>query len=149
MGIMAADEITVTAIGFGPDGEDFTTNWPFFDPANREGGPDADDVDDHHGHGHSHDHDHEEMSPAGLSTKDFQSSVEVSYAMGSLLLASSLVADLQLIAAAVVWGVVVHGMGETLDASVTSSIVSLSGGAVLANLVSVVLLIMETYVARR
>ena len=70
-------------------------------------------------------------------------------AMGSVLLAASLVADLQLIAAALVWGIVVHGMGESVTAGVIASVVSLSGGALLANLVSVVLLIMETYAARR
>lgn len=69
--------------------------------------------------------------------------------VGSVLLAASLVADLQLFAAAVVWAVVTVGFGETLTPGVTSSIVSLSGGALLANVVSVVLLIMETFVARR
>ncbi len=69
--------------------------------------------------------------------------------VGSVLLASSLVADLQLIAAALVWAVVTQGMGETLTAGTTASIVSLSSGAVLANVVSVVLLMMETFVARR
>jgi hypothetical protein len=69
--------------------------------------------------------------------------------VGSVLLAASLVADLQLIAAAVVWGVVTQGMGEALTEAVTASIVSLSGGALLANIVSVVLLMMETFVARR
>ncbi len=69
--------------------------------------------------------------------------------VGSVLLASSLVADLQLIAAALVWAVVTVGMGEPLTPGITSSIVSLSGGAVLANIVSVVLLILETFVARR
>ena len=69
--------------------------------------------------------------------------------VGSVLLASSLVADLQLIAAALVWAVVTQGVGETLDAGTTASIVSLSSGAVLANVVSVVLLMMETFVARR
>lgn len=69
--------------------------------------------------------------------------------VGSVLLAASLVADLQLIAAAVVWAVVTQGMGAPLTPGVTASIVSLSGGALLANVVSVVLLIMETFVARR
>lgn len=69
--------------------------------------------------------------------------------VGSVLLAASLVADLQLIAAALVWGIVVYGVGGPLSPEVTASIVSLSGGALLANMVSVVLLIMETFVARR
>ena len=69
--------------------------------------------------------------------------------MGAVLLAASLVADLQLIAAAVLWGVVVHGLETELSTIATTSIVSLSGGAVVANLISVVLLIIETVQARR
>lgn len=69
--------------------------------------------------------------------------------VGSVLLACSLVADLQLIAAALIWGIVVHGSGSELTAGTTSSIVSLSGGALLANIVSVVLLTVETVTARR
>lgn len=69
--------------------------------------------------------------------------------MGAVLLAASLVADLQLIAAAVVWGVIVQVMGNDLSAGGMSSIVSLSGGAVVANVISVVLLIIETVQARR
>jgi Ca2+/H+ antiporter, TMEM165/GDT1 family len=69
--------------------------------------------------------------------------------MGAVLLATSLVADLQLIAAALVWGYVVH-VGQTgLDAEAMGSIVSLSGGALLANITSVVLLIIETVNLRR
>ena len=69
--------------------------------------------------------------------------------MGAVLLATSLVAMLQLIAAALVWAVVVHG-GETgLTPVATASIVSLSGGAMLANVVSVVLLVIETVMLRR
>ncbi|ABI57867.1 DUF6394 family protein [Alkalilimnicola ehrlichii MLHE-1] len=64
--------------------------------------------------------------------------------IGAILLASSLVADLQLIAAAVLWGVAVYGTEVGLTPMVTASIVSLSGGALLANLVSVTLLIIET-----
>ena len=69
--------------------------------------------------------------------------------VGSVLLAASLVADLQLIAASLVWGIAVHGMGTDVSTEVIASIVSLSGGAVLANVVSVVLLILETFIARR
>ncbi len=64
--------------------------------------------------------------------------------VGAVLLATSLVADLQLIAASLVWGITVYGMGLTLDASYTALIVSLSGGALLANVVSVIILIVET-----
>jgi hypothetical protein len=69
--------------------------------------------------------------------------------MGAVLLAASLVADLQLIAAAILWGVVVHGLETELSTIATTSIVSLSGGAVVANLISVVLLVIETVQARR
>ena len=64
--------------------------------------------------------------------------------IGAILLAASLVADLQLIAAAVVWGVTVHAMEMPLSPGVLASIVSLSGGALLANVASVVILIVET-----
>ena len=69
--------------------------------------------------------------------------------MGAVLLATSLVAMLQLIAAALVWAVVVHGGETELTPAATASIVSLSGGAMLANGVSVVLLVIETVMLRR
>lgn len=64
--------------------------------------------------------------------------------IGAVLLASSLVVDLHLIAAAVVWVVAVHVTEVGLTPAVMASIVSLSGGALLANLLSVVLLTVET-----
>jgi len=69
--------------------------------------------------------------------------------MGAVLLATSLVADLQLLIAAGTWtwAVNVSDTGTTVD--VISLIVSLSGGALLANLVSVTLLIAETISIRR
>ena len=69
--------------------------------------------------------------------------------MGAVLLSTSLVAMLQLIAAALVWTVAAHGTTEGLTPAVTASIVSLSGGAMLANVVSVVLLVIETVMLRR
>jgi len=69
--------------------------------------------------------------------------------MGAVLLATSLVADLQLLIASVVWVMAVHINGEGLTPAVTASIVSLSGGALLANVISVVLLIIETVMLRR
>jgi hypothetical protein len=69
--------------------------------------------------------------------------------IGALLLATSLVADLQLIAAALVWGYVVYVAQSPLEPSVMASIVSLSGGALLANLTSVILLVVETVTFRR
>ena len=64
--------------------------------------------------------------------------------LGAVLLVSSLVVDLQLIAAALVWAVAVHVTEVGLTPVVMASIVSLSGGALLANLLSVVLLTLET-----
>lgn len=64
--------------------------------------------------------------------------------IGAILLAASLVADLQLVAAAVVWGLTVHGLDLPLTPHIMASIVSLSGGALLANVASVVILIVET-----
>ncbi|MFO7593124.1 MAG: DUF6394 family protein [Pseudomonadota bacterium] len=69
--------------------------------------------------------------------------------MGAVLLATSLVADLQLITAAIVWGYAVHISAAGMEAAVMASIVSLSGGALLANITSVVLLIIETVNLRR
>ncbi len=69
--------------------------------------------------------------------------------MGALLLATSLVADLELIVAVIVWTVAVHVHETGLTPDVMSSIVSLSGGALLANVVSVVLLVIETVELRR
>jgi hypothetical protein len=69
--------------------------------------------------------------------------------LGAVLLATSLVADLQLIVAAVVWGIVEHVTGSGLSAHAMAAIVSLSGGALLANITSVVLLVTETMMVRR
>lgn len=69
--------------------------------------------------------------------------------LGAVLLATSLVADLQLIAAAVVWGMVIHVQGNAFSGEVVAAIVSLSGGALLANITSVVLLVAETMTVRR
>ncbi len=69
--------------------------------------------------------------------------------IGAVLLATSLVADLQLIAAALVWGIV-ENMTETgMTPHAMAAIISLSGGAVLANVTSVVLLVTETVMVRR
>jgi len=69
--------------------------------------------------------------------------------IGALLLATSLVADLQLIAAALVWGFTVYAANAELTPYIMSSIVSLSAGALLANLTSVILLVVETVTFRR
>src|SRR3954451_19773592 len=64
--------------------------------------------------------------------------------IGAVHLATSLVADLQLISAALVWGYVRYVDVEGLTREATASVVSLSGGALVANIVSVVLLVVET-----
>ncbi len=69
--------------------------------------------------------------------------------MGAVLLATSLVADLQLVIAAGTWIWAVNISATGMDTEIISSIVSLSGGAMLANLVSVTLLIAETISIRR
>ncbi len=69
--------------------------------------------------------------------------------MGAVLLATSLVADLQLLIAAGTWIWAVHISETGTLLEVMSRIVSLSGGALLANLVSVTLLIAETISIRR
>ncbi|HEY0845875.1 MAG TPA: DUF6394 family protein [Noviherbaspirillum sp.] len=69
--------------------------------------------------------------------------------IGAVHLSTSLVADIQLVAAAVTWTVAVHVTGTGLTPEITSSIVSLSGGALFANVISVVMLIVETVMMRR
>src|SRR4029450_4217174 len=69
--------------------------------------------------------------------------------IGAVHLATSLVADLQLVAASVVWVWAVEISAGGLTAVHTASVVSLSGGALLANLVSVVLLVTETVTFHR
>lgn len=69
--------------------------------------------------------------------------------VGAVLLSTSLVANLQLIAAALVWGYVTQISGTGLTTDNTSVIVSLSGGALIANVISVVMLVSETLMSRR
>ncbi|HSP00612.1 MAG TPA: DUF6394 family protein [Thioalkalivibrio sp.] len=68
---------------------------------------------------------------------------------GALLLGSSLVAVLQLAAAAGVWAYASQIHGDGLDPVFMASIVSLASGAVIANIISVVLLITDTVALRR
>lgn len=65
--------------------------------------------------------------------------------LGALLLATSLVADVQLLIAIGVWTFSV-GM---LDASTLSTIVSFTMGALVANMVSVILVVIEVATLRR
>ena len=69
--------------------------------------------------------------------------------LGAVLLATSLVADLQLITAVGIWAYAVNATDAGLTSGTLASIVSLSGGALLANLVSVSLLVGETLSIRR
>ena len=64
--------------------------------------------------------------------------------IGAVHLATSLVADLQRIGATLLYGYAVYVSSAGMNASWTASVVSLSGGALLANVVSVVLLVVET-----
>lgn len=64
--------------------------------------------------------------------------------MGATHLATSLVATAQLLAASGVWLWHIYLRDLPMDAAAMSVIVSVAGGALLANLVSVVLLIGET-----
>ncbi len=68
--------------------------------------------------------------------------------IGAVLLSTSLVADLELVAAAIYWAVVVHITGTGLTADVMATIISLTGGALLANVISVVMLVSETLMTR-
>ena len=69
--------------------------------------------------------------------------------VGAILLSTSLVALLQLFVAAIIWFVANYVTGVGLTPAVMASIVSLSAGAVLANVVSVILLLIETVMLRR
>ena len=69
--------------------------------------------------------------------------------IGAVHLATSLVADLQLIAAAATYVVASRVTEAGLSGAETASVVSLSGGALFANVVSVVLLVVETVTYHR
>jgi hypothetical protein len=70
--------------------------------------------------------------------------------IGAVHLATSLVADLQLIAAAMVWGYATHIAGnDPLTPVEMARVVSLASGAFLANAVSVTLMVAETMMQRR
>ncbi|TAM72562.1 DUF6394 family protein [Mycobacterium sp.] len=69
--------------------------------------------------------------------------------LGAVHLSASLVALLQLVAAAAMWVFATQVSVAGLDRHATASVVSLSGGALLANIVSVTLLVIETASFRR
>ena len=67
--------------------------------------------------------------------------------IGALHLATSLVAVIQLIAAAITW--ILANADGTITGGEMSAVVSLSGGALVANIVSIVLLVGETLTYHR
>lgn len=70
--------------------------------------------------------------------------------IGAVHLASSLVALLQLAAAGIVWFFVARDAGDgPIGAYGISSIVSLAAGALFANIVSVIIMVVETTLQRR
>ncbi len=69
--------------------------------------------------------------------------------MGAFLLSTSLVAMLQLGAAALVWVIAIYTLHLPLAGGVMAMIVSLAAGAFLANLISVILLLIEAAMLRR
>ncbi len=69
--------------------------------------------------------------------------------IGAVHLATSLVAMLQLVAAALFWFFAAPEAGSAADAGYIASVVSLAAGALFANVVSVILLVTETVMLRR
>lgn len=69
--------------------------------------------------------------------------------IGAVHLATSLVADIQLLCAAVVWIYAQQVSAAGVTPHAVAGVVSLSGGALFANIVSVVLLVIETVSFRR
>jgi len=69
--------------------------------------------------------------------------------IGATQLATSLVADLGLVTAAIIWGVSTYGMGQEITPQAMAAVVSFASGALFANVTSVVLLVAETVTMRR
>ncbi|MCL4800284.1 MAG: hypothetical protein KJ025_11910 [Burkholderiales bacterium] len=69
--------------------------------------------------------------------------------IGAVHLATSLVAVLQLVAATLVWFYAAHVSPDGVTSARLAAIVSLSAGALFANVVSVVILVAETVMLRR
>jgi len=67
--------------------------------------------------------------------------------IGSVLIATSLVAVLQLILAATIW--TTYSIDDTMDPHIFGIIISLSSGALLANITSVILYIGDTLQSKR
>ena len=69
--------------------------------------------------------------------------------VGALLLASSLVVDVLLITARVIWVIDQNQTALGPNSESMANIVSLAGGALVASLVSVVILVGDTLISRR
>lgn len=69
--------------------------------------------------------------------------------VGATMLATSVAANLHLIAAGVVWALGSASGAFNDDEHVLAATISLAGGALVANIVSVVLLVAETVAVRR
>ena len=69
--------------------------------------------------------------------------------LGAVHLATSLVADLQLIVACVIWVILAPAGGGPLEPASVSIVVSMSAGALVANVISVILMISEIVQFRR
>jgi len=67
--------------------------------------------------------------------------------LGAVLLSTSLVADIQLIGAAIVWTLGTYVVG--MNAEISTAVISLSGGALLANIISVVLYCVDVLKSKR
>jgi len=68
--------------------------------------------------------------------------------IGAVLLATSLVADFELIAASLQWTFAVHITGTGVTPDVIASIIFLASVALVANIISVVILVSETLISR-
>jgi len=68
--------------------------------------------------------------------------------LGAVLLSTSIVADIQLIASATLWAFSSYVLNDN-SLGTTTAIVSLAGGALIANIVSVVLYIGDTLKSKR
>ena len=69
--------------------------------------------------------------------------------VGATMLATSVAANLHLIAAGVVWSLADRLFGPGQESHALSAVVALAGGALIANIVSVVMLVAETLAMRR
>ena len=69
--------------------------------------------------------------------------------VGATMLATSVAANLHLIAASILWALADNMYGSGRNPEVITAVVSLAGGALIANILSVVLLVAETLAVRR